>query len=134
MKRGLPAEEDRIKSVEPVKKEPISDKGLKRVRWKSRKKLKKGTERGSSASMPAKPTFSQVIGGVRVLRKATEGLLELLTLSVDLQSAEKLRITGFVIINYKIGHKTLRPRSGKPKGPHLFSLPNLAPQVSNKVQ
>ncbi|KAG5878517.1 hypothetical protein JTB14_018901 [Gonioctena quinquepunctata] len=65
-------------------------------------------------------------------RRASEGPLELLTLSVNHQSAERLRKTGFVI-NYKFGHTTLRPRSGEPKGQHLISCPNLAPQVSNIV-
>ncbi|KAG5893074.1 hypothetical protein JTB14_021575 [Gonioctena quinquepunctata] len=46
----------------------------------------------------------------RVLRRVSEGPLELLTLSVDHQSAERLRKTGFVI-NYKFGHTTLRPKS-----------------------
>ncbi|KAG5900259.1 hypothetical protein JTB14_018238 [Gonioctena quinquepunctata] len=42
--------------------------------------------------MPTEPTFSQVTGGVKL--------------------AVRLRKTGFVI-NYKFGHTTLRPRSGK---------------------
>ncbi|KAG5876430.1 hypothetical protein JTB14_010283 [Gonioctena quinquepunctata] len=44
-----------------------------------------------------------------------EGPPELLTLSVDHQSVERLRETGFVM-NYEFGHTTLRPKSGKPKG------------------
>ncbi|KAG5876066.1 hypothetical protein JTB14_004425 [Gonioctena quinquepunctata] len=59
----------------------------------------------------------------RVLNRTSEGPLELLTLSVDLPSAERLRKTEFVI-NYQFGHATLRPRGGEPKAAH----PNLAPQ------
>ncbi|KAG5871079.1 hypothetical protein JTB14_008971 [Gonioctena quinquepunctata] len=70
IKQGLPAEEARVKSVEPVKKESTSDKGHKRSETKTidgqPKKTLREAERGSSASMPTKPTFSQVTGDVKV--------------------------------------------------------------------
>ncbi|KAG5879324.1 hypothetical protein JTB14_005056 [Gonioctena quinquepunctata] len=225
IKQGLPVEETRVESVEPVKKESTSDKRLKRVRSETKtpdgqlKKKAREAEKGSSASMPTKPTSSEVTGGVKVgilpknylevlkegghkasfpqlaqqtswvalmcalnttmqwlestneninlwegvelrvveeaemshneilvahlpgsqgystekilglieaqnesinatnwmvLRRASDGPLELLTLSVEHQSAERLRKTVF-FMNYKFGHTTPRPKSGKPQ-------------------
>ncbi|KAG5868816.1 hypothetical protein JTB14_021674 [Gonioctena quinquepunctata] len=51
----------------------------------------------------------------RVLRRASEGPLELFRVSIDHQLAGRLGKTGFVM-NYKSGHTTLGPKSGKPKG------------------
>ncbi|KAG5894838.1 hypothetical protein JTB14_033681 [Gonioctena quinquepunctata] len=72
IKQGLPAEEASVKSVELVKMESTSDKGLKRVRSETKtpdgqpNKKASDAERGTSASMPTKPTFNQVTGGVKV--------------------------------------------------------------------
>ncbi|KAG5867335.1 hypothetical protein JTB14_026372 [Gonioctena quinquepunctata] len=64
MTQDLPGGEARVKSVEPVEKESTSNEGLERV-WSETKtpdgqpkKKARKTERGSSASMPTKLTFS----------------------------------------------------------------------------
>ncbi|KAG5868299.1 hypothetical protein JTB14_017577 [Gonioctena quinquepunctata] len=66
MKQGLPAEEAKVISVEPVNKESTSEKRLEMVRSETTthdgqpKKGAKEAERGSIVSMPTKTTFSHV--------------------------------------------------------------------------
>ncbi|KAG5872283.1 hypothetical protein JTB14_037416 [Gonioctena quinquepunctata] len=72
MKQGPPAEEARVKSVEPVRKKSTFEKGLNGFRSETKtldgqpKKNAREADRGSIASMPTEPTFNQVTGGVNV--------------------------------------------------------------------
>lgn len=65
----------------------------------------------------------------RVLRRTSEYLLELLTISVDIQSVERLRKMGFVI-NIKFGYTT---GTANPNLPHLTPQ-NLVHQVPKQMQ
>ncbi|KAG5875908.1 hypothetical protein JTB14_028671 [Gonioctena quinquepunctata] len=62
IKQGLPAEDARVKSVEPVKKESTSDKGLKKI--KSETKTPDGQPKKKSESSRKRQQFLNAYSGI----------------------------------------------------------------------
>ncbi|KAG5867540.1 hypothetical protein JTB14_003238 [Gonioctena quinquepunctata] len=77
----------------------------------NRRKIVKEAERGSSASMPTKPTFSHVTGGVRVRSILPNNYPEVL------QTTEQMRFVRKTILDTKSENKAATK-------PHFHSLHN----------